>query len=303
MSGPQRRREIGVRRATCGWLGSFEAMGSPCEVLLDVDRESRARELAGVAAAEAWRIEDAYSRYLPDNIVSRINAAGGRPVGVDPETARLIDFSAHLFDLSDGRFDITSGVLRRVWTFDGGDRLPAPESVDKVLEQVGWDRVDWNGTSITLPAGMEIDFGGIGKEYAVDRAAGLLRERSDAGALVNFGGDLAVTAPPRDRRAWQVGIDAVSGVTTPGNTVISVAAGALATSGDSRRFLLSGGVRYGHILDPTTGWPVVGAPASVTVAADTCVQAGMLSTFAMLEGERAEAFLDAEGVRYWCERN
>ena len=97
-------------------------------------------------------------------------------------------------------------------------------------------------------------------------------------------------------------IDPVGGVTARGGTVIALAAGALATSGDARRFVESGGVRYGHILDPTTGWPVAGAPTSVTVAADTCVQAGMLSTFAMLEGEGAEAFLETEGVRYWCER-
>lgn len=303
MSGPLERREVDVRRTNFGWLSCFDAMGSPCEVLLDVDAGSEARELAGIAAAEAWRIEDTYSRYLPDTIVSRINDAGGRPVDVDPETARLLDFSDRLFELSRGRFDITSGVLRRVWTFDGSSRLPTREAVDAMRRHVGWQRVDWDGTTITLPAGMEIDFGGIGKEYAVDRAAGLIREHSAAGTLVNFGGDLAATAPPRDRKAWQVGVDVVSGMTTRGNTVIALPVGALATSGDTRRFLLHDGVRYGHILDPTTGWPVVGAPTSVTVAAATCVQAGILSTFAMLEGERAEAFLDAEGVRYWCERD
>ena len=78
--------------------------------------------------------------------------------------------------------------------------------------------------------------------------------------------------------------------------------GALATSCDSRRFLLRDGVRYSHILDPRNGWPVEGAPRSVTVAADTCTQAGMLSTLAMLEGDNAEAFLGAQGVKYWCRR-
>ena len=171
----------------------------------------------------------------------------------------------------------------------------------RLLEQVGWERVDWNGSSITMPPGMEIDFGGIGKEYAVDRAAGLVRDRTDRGCLVNFGGDLAMTAAPAGRDAWQVGVD--SGVGLPSGTVIALGAGALATSGDARRFVERNGVRYGHIIDPRSGWPVEGAPTSVTVAADTCVQAGMLSTMAMLEGREAEAFLDAEGVRYWCKRD
>jgi thiamine biosynthesis lipoprotein len=84
--------------------------------------------------------------------------------------------------------------------------------------------------------------------------------------------------------------------------VLEIRAGALATSGDARRFLLKDGRRYGHILDPRNGWPVEDAPRSVTVAADTCTQAGMLSTLAMLQGKNAEAFLDAEGAKYWCRR-
>ena len=149
---------------------------------------------------------------------------------------------------------------------------------------------------------MEIDLGGIGKEYAVDRVAGILREAAACSAVVNFGGDLAVTRPPRERDAWRVGIEAVSERDGGAETLLEIRAGALATSGDARRFLLKDGVRYSHILDPTSGWPVQGAPRSVTVAADTCTQAGMLSTLAMLQGENAEAFLDGEGLKYWCRR-
>ena len=171
-----------------------------------------------------------------------------------------------------------------------------------MLAHIGWQRVEWDGGTIRLPAGMEIDFGGIGKEYAVDRAAGLLRSQSANPGLVNFGGDLAITAAPRDREGWVVGIDAAGRDTALADEAITIRSGALATSGDARRFLLKDGIRYGHIVDPATGWPVAGAPASVTVAADTCTQAGMLSTLAMLQGGGAEAFLDAEGVRYWCDR-
>jgi len=142
-----------------------------------------------------------FSRYRSGNIVDRINTAAGAEVEVDAETARLIEFATQLHTLSDGRFDITSGVLRQAWTFDGSDQIPSASVVSAVLQHVGWHRVYWSDTSITMPAGMEIDFGGVGKEYAVDRAANLLREQSDRACLVNFGGDLAVTLTPVKREA------------------------------------------------------------------------------------------------------
>jgi thiamine biosynthesis lipoprotein len=190
--------------------------------------------------------------------------------------------------------------LRRIWRFDGGDNVPAPEDVTRVLERVGWQRVHWERPRVTLAPGMEIDFGGIGKEYAVDRCIGILAAADVGPGLVNFGGDLAVTGPPTRRKAWSV---AVEGRRDSGaDHVIELRHGALATSGDARRYVLRDGVRYGHILDATTGWPVAEAPASVTVAADTCTQAGMLSTLAMLRGVDAEAFLGGQDVLHWCRR-
>ena len=276
-------------------------MGSPCEVLLQGEsRQTAVRTAAEAVAREAWRIEDKFSRYLAGNIVARINAAAGAAVEVDDETARLIDFATTLHDLSQGMFDITSGVLREVWNFDGSDRVPDPAAVAAVLERVGWDRARWASPVLWLPRGMEIDLGGIGKEYAVDRCVEALRSVIDVPGLVNLGGDLAVTGPPQDRPAWRV---AVEGPTTGApDRMIDLRFGAIATSGDARRFVEKNGIRYSHILDPATGWPVPGAPQSVTVAADTCTQAGMLSTLAMLKGDKAEWFLDEQGVRYWCRR-
>ncbi len=148
---------------------------------------------------------------------------------------------------------------------------------------------------------MEIDLGGIGKEYAVDCAMRLVQEAWPAPALVNFGGDLRASGPRADGTAWTVAIESVE---EEGRTagVLELSGGALATSGDARRFLLKDGVRYSHILNPRTGRPVIGAPRSVTVAAPTCVEAGMIATLAMLQGRRAEAFLKREGVRAWCIR-
>jgi thiamine biosynthesis lipoprotein len=173
--------------------------------------------------------------------------------------------------------------------------------VSALLATVGWQRVRWRSPEITLLPGMEIDLGGIGKEYAVDRAAALVRPLSSR-CLLNFGGDLLALGPQDEHgRPWRVGIESLGGADVAAKQ-IDLASGALATSGDARRFLLKDGRRYGHILDPTTGWPVAGAPRSVTVAAPTCTQAGMLATFALLAGPDAEAFLTAQGVQFWALR-
>ena len=115
--------------------------------------------------------------------------------------------------------------------------------------------------------------------------------------LVNFGGDLRASGPPA-HGTWQVGVERAEGDGVAA-MLLELEHGALATSGDSHRFLLKGGVRYGHILDPHTGWPVVGAPRSVTVAASSCTEAGLLSTLALLQGAKAKEFLEAQGVRHW----
>jgi thiamine biosynthesis lipoprotein len=283
-----------------GWYGFFEAMASPCEVHVAGGDRATAERILELTASEALRIERKFSRYRDDNVVHRINSAQGAPTEVDAETARLLDYAAELHTLSGGRFDITSGVLREAWRFDGSDRVPTRPAVAALLGRIGWGRVRWQAPTLTLPAGMQIDFGGIGKEYAVDRAAALV-EPLTAACLLNFGGDLRALGPSLGDRPWHVGIESVADPAAAARH-LELRHGALATSGDARRYLLKNGKRYGHILDPRTGWPVEGAPRSITVAAPTCTQAGMLATLAMLRGAKAEAFLDAQGVAYWCLR-
>jgi len=289
-----------LSRRGSGWLGVFQAMASPCEVHVGDADLATAERVVAIAAAEAHRIEAKFSRYRRGNIVDEINTAEGRPVVVDDETARLLDYAARLHELSDGKFDVTSGVLRRAWRFDGSDRVPTEEAVAALLPIVGWDKVRWSAPELTLTPGMEVDLGGIGKEYAVDSAAGLVRPVS-ARCLLNFGGDLLALGPQYGGAPWRVGIESVA----EGGAVarhIDLTVGALATSGDSRRFLFKDGKRYGHVLDPQTGWPVVEAPRSVTVAAATCTEAGMLATLALLQGGAAEAFLEAQSVQFWALR-
>jgi thiamine biosynthesis lipoprotein len=144
---------------------------------------------------------------------------------------------------------------------------------------------------------MELDFGGIGKEYAVDRAYQLLAARESTPFLINFGGDLRASGPP-PQGAWHVAIERPD-TEREATMLLDLEHGALATSGDSRRYLLKDGVRYGHILNPLTGWPDPESPRSISVAASSCTEAGLLSTVAMLHGAGAKAYLDEQGARYW----
>ena len=277
----------------------FTAMASPCEVLLSSAEHGAAVALGTIVAAEALRIEKKFSRYRDDSVTAWIHQHRGTTLEVDEETASLIDFARQCYDLSEGLFDITSGVLRRAWKFDGSDRVPEPKLVESLLPLVGFDKVRWQSPHLLLPAGMELDFGGIGKEYAVDRVYELLAARDPAPFLINFGGDLRANRPP-PHGPWQVGIERPDAVREA--TLLLDRHGALATSGDSRRYLLKGGIRYGHILDPRTGWPVPGSPRSVTVAASSCTEAGVLATLALLHGAQAEQYLEDEGVRCWVLR-
>ena len=276
-------------------------MASPCEVLVEGGDEALARQLTATACGEALRIEHKFSRYRQDSVISALHRAGGAPFQVDEETAQLLDFAAACHALSAGLFDITSGVLRAAWRFDGSDQLPQPAQVQALLAHVGWHRVVWQRPFITLPQGMEVDLGGIGKEYAVDRVLGLLRDLTALPLLVNLGGDLAVSGPRATGKPWQVGVEDPQATVQDSGAAAraELLSGALATSGDARRFLLKDGVRYGHILDPRTGWPVVDAPRSVTVAAPTCTEAGLFATLALLQGPHAAAWLQAQQLPHW----
>ncbi len=230
-----------------------------------------------------------------------INSNAGRAVVLDAESAALIEFGATLTQMSEGRFDITSGVLRKAWTFDGGSVVPTQAQIDAVMKYVGWHHVEWRNPVLKLQPGMQIDLGGIGKEYAVDLAAERVEDIAPGcSCLINFGGDIVVRNPRQDGQPWRVGIEAWARDRTAVR-LVQLHRGGLATSGDSRRFVLHQGRRYSHIIDARTGWPTPDAPHSITVAADTCTQAGTLTTLAMLRGKDCEQFLRASGAKHWIQ--
>jgi thiamine biosynthesis lipoprotein len=284
-----------------GWKLQFSAMASPCEVIFDTGDQQKAQTLSQMIVDETQRIERKYSRYLATSEITKINQSQGKTVPIDDETQKLLQFANHCFELSDGLFDITSGVLRRVWRFDGSDKVPSSESVEQLLAFIGWNKVKLESKQVTLPVNMEIDLGGIGKEYAVDRVIQLLRAHDSGPALVNFGGDLATTSKRENDKNWCVGID-LKGLESNASRLIKFPHGAITTSGDANRYLLQDGIRYSHILNPLTGWPVKDAPRSISIAAPTCIEAGIVSTIAMLQGGNAEKFLNNSGYQHWVFR-
>ena len=275
----------------------FEALASRCEVRLAAASENQARGLAHVAIEEVRRIEAKYSRYRPDSVVSRLAAqAGAQPVECDDETLALLGYAGTLFDHSGGLFDITSGVLRRAWDFRQPS-LPDTDTLQALCALIDWPSVQRDGRSVRLPKiGMELDFGGFGKEYAVDRAVSALQSRGVRSGYVNLAGDMRVLGPKPDGQAWQMGIQ------DPRRAdqliaSIPLSSGALATSGDYERFFELDGRRYCHVLHPKTGQPV-SYWRSVSVLAPSALVAGSCSTIAMLKQADALAFLEDAGVTY-----
>ena len=268
-------------------------MAGPCEVLVQCDSEAEARKVSRIAAEEAWRLEIKYSRYRDDNLIHRIHQ--NQAVEVDEETARLLDFADQAYQLSEGDFDITSGILRKLWDFSGTGKVPSRNAVKALLPLVDWKKILWDGKTIQVPPGMQVDLGGFGKEYAVDRALALCSEATKAPVLVNFGGDLAANQKPRSRPHWSIGIQ-----NAPASFTLEE--GAIATSGDANRYIMHRGEKLSHILNPRTGWPVNQAPTSVSVGMPRCLQAGLLSTLAILQGKGAGEFLETQGVTHWIQK-
>ncbi len=277
----------------------FSSMGCPCEIRVYAERPSLARRAINAAIAEVERLDRKYSLYREDSVLARINGSAGMgfEIAVDEETAALLDYADQEYKLSDGLFDITAGALWRVWDFHAAG-LPDTAAISRALEVTGWHRVQWQRPLLSLPVdGLALDLGGIAKEYAADRAATILQAYDIQHGLVDLGGDLSVAGPHPDARGWSIGIKDPEAPNTA-IAVIDLVSGGLATSGDYERCLEVNGTRYGHILNPKTGWPVQGY-ASISVQASSCLAAGAISTVAMLKGKPGGGgFLKDCGLAY-----
>ena len=275
---------------------AFSALGTRCEIVLDHDGPAEAA--LDAAEAEVHRFERKFSRYRDDSVVAQINAdAGLGPTPIDEETHGLLRYAEACYRQSDGLFDITSGVLRKVWHRERRE-LPTDRDLEPCLARIGWPRVRFDEHSVFLPiSGMQIDLGGIGKEYIADAVTARLRSAGFAHGVVNLGGDVTILGPHADGSPWWVGI------THPfeaGKSIASIALteGALTTSGSYERYIEIAGKRYSHVLDPRTGWPVEGL-VSVSVLAPRALVAGTISLIALLKGaSSAITWLEGSGARY-----
>lgn len=275
----------------------FRALGGLNIVKIYSDDKRHADQSFKCAEQEVLRIEAKYSRYKTDSVLSQINdQAFHKTISVDQETAQLLNYAEQCFQESNGLFDITSGILRKAWNFKEC-KLPDKDLLESLLPMIGWNKLSWsNNTLRFLYADMQLDFGGIGKEYAVDRVCKILADLNIKHALVNFAGDLQVTGPKPDGSAWSVGVQ------HPRNkgsiAEIALTQGALATSGDYERYFELDGKRYCHIINPKNGWPVQDLQ-SVSVFGPSCLVAGSIATITMLLGEDAgRKFLEHNQVRY-----
>ncbi|MDD5276593.1 MAG: FAD:protein FMN transferase [Methylovulum sp.] len=274
----------------------FKAMGTPCDIQLYTKNASQAKHIADLAIADVHRLEARYSRYRNDSFLSEINraaAAGGR-ITVDAETAGLLNYAATCHEQSEGLFDITSGILGKAWRFDS-DQLPDEAQIQGLLVRIGWHKLHWKPPVLEFPKlGMELDFGGIVKEYAVDRAAALCWEAGIRHGVVNLGGDIKIIGARADGTPWRIGIrhprDQQAVI-----DILQLHEGALASSGDYERCININGIRYGHILNPKTGWPVKHL-ASASVVGEFCVVAGSAATIAMLKEEQGATWLESLGL-------
>lgn len=280
----------------------FPLMGGQALVRFVDDRGREvATALGREAVKEARRIEAKFSRYRPTSIVSQINdEAGGAPVVIDDETEHLLRASLELSAMTEGRFDPTVGVLRRVWNFHEAV-VPSEEAIQALLPQVDAGAIALQYGTVRLNrAGMEVDLGGVGKEYAADRVAELLKARGVESALVNLLGDVRTVGRRGDGQPWIIGVQDPRDRSRCRFSIRAKKDCGVATSGDYERGFEVDGVRYHHLLDATTGHPARGL-ASVTVVAPTAFDAGRLATAVFLLGaERGlrllESTLSVEGA-------
>jgi len=285
----------------------FRAMGSPCEIRLYATNAAIAAHAMHAAVTEINRLEQKYSRFKADNFFAHVNAAArsGGHIAIDHEVASLLAYADTCFEQSDGLFDITSGALRRLWNFSADAQIPlsVPTTVqiETVLTQIGWQHVSWDESQLRFARpGMEIDFGGIVKEYAADCAANICRQNGIDNGMVDMGGDIHVLGPHPDGSPWQIFIRHPR---KPNQHIGSfrLTQGALASSGDYERHVIIDGLRYCHVLSPKTGFPVRGM-AAVSVVAGQCIIAGSACTIAMLKEAEGPQWLTDLGLPHlWCD--
>lgn len=271
------------------------AMACRFEVLL-AGEDARFVAAAREALDEADRIETALTVFRDTSELVRVNrTAGDGPAAVDAELLGLLTLCRELHDRTGRAFDVTSTPLSRCWGFLTREgRLPPPEAIDAARDLVGMHHVELDGVRQTVRfsrPGMELNLGSIGKGYALARMAALLQQRGVADALLSAGGS-SVLALGGPSRGWMIDLRSRR-VARPRLARLYLSNGAIGTSGAGEQYVDVGGTRYGHVLDPRTGWPASGLLSVSVVTGDAAV-ADALSTAFLVGGiELADQYCDA----------
>ena len=268
----------------------FEKMGSSFELTLVHDDPDEAERLIEESIAEIDRIEQLISSWDKDSQTSQINKmAGIKPQSISKELYDLIERANTIARLTDGAFDISYASVDNLWSFTGEEiHPPSPSLVEASVNKIGFEKIKVNAKqqSIFLPKkGMKIGFGAIGKGYAADRVKALLQTQGVKAGIVNASGDMSAWGTQPDGSAWQIAL------VNPMNknkvfSWFSLHNTAVVTSGDYERYLLMEGKRYGHIINPKTGYPSQGV-VSCTVFAPKAELADALATALFVMGEEA----------------
>jgi FAD:protein FMN transferase len=270
-------------RLTC------RAMSTPVNIAFAAPSVAVARDVQRVTIDWLGGFEARYSRFLPESIVGQINArSGGDWAEIDEDADRLLSMCDQMHCLTRGAFDAAALPLLRIWDWKADPpRIPDESAIRAAREISGWEKVQRRPRGIRLPtAGMGIDLGGIGKEFAVDQLVTLVRAFEISDVMIDIGQDIRVSGHPPGRDAWYIGLEEPD---RPGEcwTAVRLTDHAVASSGDYFRSFTHDGRRYGHILDPRTGVPVRNSCQAVSVVAPNCVLAGILSTAGFILGAEA----------------
>jgi thiamine biosynthesis lipoprotein len=265
---------------------TFRAMSTECRIHVHGAPVSTIRDFQREVVAWVAAFEARYSRFIPDSLIGRINSAAGQhQVELDPETERLFGLCQELVFFTRGAFDPTALPLIRLWNWKADPpTIPDEAAICAARELVGWGKIQRLSGAIFLPrAGMCLDLGGIGKEYAADCVMNMAIERGIPNVLVDFGQDVRARGFAPERKFWWIGLEDAK---QPGKcwTGVAVTDHAVATSGDYLRNFQINGHRYGHIIDPRSGYPVNNGCRAVSVIAPSCTIAGILSTTSFILG-------------------
>jgi thiamine biosynthesis lipoprotein len=264
-----------------------QTMGTWASLTLVTDDSSAVADLAYEALLVLHEVDSLMSNWTDVSEVARINRlASHDEVRAHPAVGEVLTIAQRIGDQSDGAFDITVEPLVRLWGFLGGQpSVPDQEAIDQTLAIVGWDRLTFDSTTLVIrfaSTGVKIDLGGIAKGYGVDRVADLLREAEVSNALIDLSGNMVALGNAAVRQGWSVGIrDPLDEHNYLAR--LRLLDEAIATSGDYEQFVSQDGQRFGHILDPRTGWPTRGL-TSVTVAAASATVADAWATALFVMG-------------------